>query len=279
VQYQHIEVRPLSTALGAEIHGVDLTRPLPDAAYAEIRAAFLAHLVIFFRDQRLTPEQHIQLARRFGTIEINPIYKPLAAYPEIMPVIKERTDAKNIGDTWHTDMSYMEQPPLGSILHAREVPPAGGDTMFASQYLAYERLSEGMRALLDGLHAVHSDVFVTGRVKERNAGRSTQLREDLPETATVHPVVRTHDETGRRALYVNAPLTRNFVGMTREESLPLLTFLYAHAVRPEFTCRFRWQAGSIAFWDNRCTQHYALDDYPGHRREMHRITIQGPRPQ
>jgi taurine dioxygenase len=277
--YSRIEVRPLTSALGAEIHGVDLAREADPAVYQEIRQALLDNLVIFFRDQDLTPAQHKAVAARFGEIEINPIYKSVDGHPEVMPVIKEKHDKKNIGDTWHTDMSYLERPPLGSILYAREVPPAGGDTMFANQYLAYETLSDALRAVLDPLQAVHSDFFVTGRIKERNKDRSTQLREDLPETAATHPVIRRHDETGRKALYVNFPLTRNFVGMTREESLPLLSYLYGHAVKPEFTCRFRWTKGAIAFWDNRCTQHYALDDYHGYRREMHRITIAGPRPQ
>jgi taurine dioxygenase len=275
-----LSIRPLATACGAEIFGVDLAREVDAETFREIRQALLEHGVIFFRDQTLTPERHKAVARRFGEIVVHASYKALDGHPEIMPVIKEKTDKHNIGSTWHTDMSFLERPPLGSILVAREVPPYGGDTLFASQYLAYESLSTGMRAMLDGLQAVHSDAFLTARTAERNATRSTQLRDDRHGvvTSAVHPVVRTHDETGRKALYINYPFTERFADMTREESLPLLQFLYAHAVRPEFTCRFRWAPGSIAFWDNRCVQHNALNDYPGYRREMHRITIAGPRP-
>lgn len=275
-----LTIRPLTTALGAEVVGVDLAREDDPEVYAEIRQALLDHLVIFFRDQTLTPERHKEITRRFGEIVIHRSYKGLDGHPEIMPVVKEKTDKDNIGSTWHSDMSFLEEPPLGSILYAREIPPYGGDTLFANQYLAYETLSPGMRAMLDGMRAVHSDGFLIARARERNATRSTQLREDKQGTITsaVHPVVRTHDETGRKALYVNYPFTEHFEGMTREESLPLLEFLYDHAVRPEFTCRFRWQIGSVAFWDNRSCQHNALNDYHGYRREMHRTTIAGPRP-
>jgi taurine dioxygenase len=275
-----LTIRPLTTALGAEVFGVDLAHEDDPEVYAEIRQALLDHLVIFFREQTLTPERHKEITRRFGEIVIHGSYKGLDGHPEIMPVVKEKTDKDNIGSTWHSDMSFLEEPPLGSILYAREVPPYGGDTLFANQYLAYETLSPGMRAMLDGMRAVHSDRFLIARARERNATRSTQLREDSQATITsaVHPVVRTHDETGRKALYVNYPFTENFEGMTREESLPLLEFLYDHAVRLDFTCRFRWQVGSVAFWDNRSCQHNALNDYHGYRREMHRTTIAGPRP-
>jgi taurine dioxygenase len=275
-----VTVKPLATACGAEIFGVDLAREEDPATFAEIRKALLDHGVIFFRDQSITPERHKAVTRRFGEIVVHGTYKSLDGHPEIMPVVKEKADRHNIGDSWHTDMSFLEEPPLGSILVAREVPPHGGDTLFASQYLAYETLSPGLRAALDGMKAVHSDRFLNARIAERNASRSTQLRDDRQGviTSAVHPVVRTHDETGRKALYVNYPFTEHFLDMTREESLPLLTYLYAHASRPEFTCRFRWAPGSIAFWDNRCCQHYALNDYSGVRREMHRITIAGPRP-
>jgi taurine dioxygenase len=276
-----LSIRPLTTGCGAEIFGVDLDHEEDAATFREIRQALLDHGVIFLRDQRLTPERHKAVARRFGEIVVHGSYKSLDGHPEIMPVIKEKTDKHNIGSTWHTDMSFLERPPLGSILVAREVPPYGGDTLFANQYLAYESLSAGMRAMLGGLRAVHSDAFLSARTAERNATRSTQLREDRQGivTSAVHPVVRTHDETGRKALYVNYPFTERFVDMTREESLPLLQFLYAHGARPEFSCRFRWAPGSIAFWDNRCVQHNALNDYAGYRREMHRITIAGPRPE
>lgn len=275
-----LSIRPLTTALGAEVFGIDLVHEEDPGVFAEIRRALLDHLVIFFRDQNLTPERQIEIARRFGDIVVHGSYKSFEGHPEIMPVIKEKTDKHNIGSTWHTDMSFLEKPPLGSILYAREVPPFGGDTLFANQYLAYETLSAGMREMLDRLRAVHSDRFLISQARERNATRSTQLREDRIGTVTsaIHPVVRIHDETGRKALYVNYPFTEHFADMRREESLPILNFLYDHAVKPEFTCRFRWQVGSIAFWDNRCCQHNALNDYPGYRREMHRVTIAGHRP-
>lgn len=274
-----MRVRKMTGGCGAEVTGIDVKR-LSNSEWDGVRNAFAEHGVIFFRDQELTPERHKEIARRFGEIVMHGSYKALDGHPEIMPVVKEKTDKDNIGSTWHTDMSFLDEPPLGSILYAREIPPYGGDTLFANQYVAYETLSPGLREMLDRMRAVHSDRFLIARARERNATRSTQLREDAKgiETSAVHPVVRTHDETGRKALYVNYPFTEHFVDMTREESLPILNFLYEHSIRPDFTCRFRWQVGSIAFWDNRCCQHNALNDYPGYRREMHRITIAGPRP-
>lgn len=280
---QHIEVNPIAGALGAEIGGVDLSDDIGNAVFSEIQQALNENLVIFFRDQELTPDQQKDFGRRFGTLNIHPQYVPLDGHPEILPVLKEPEEEKNIGDVWHTDVSFLEQPSMGSILYAHEVPSAGGDTMFANQYLAYESLSEGMRELLDDMTAVHSDRVLSNplNAKDRNEGRSTRIREDAmteEEILNEHPVVRTHVDTGRKCLYVNDPFTVRFSGMTEEESKPLLDFLYAHATRPEFTCRFRWEEKSIAFWDNRCTQHYALNDYHGQRRTMHRVTVNGERP-
>lgn len=276
-----IEIRPLTGTCGAEIFGVDLAEPLHDDVVAQIRTTLAERGVVFFRDQRLTPDQQKAFGRRFGPLVSNPVYGHVEGHPEIMPVVKEPTDKYNIGDTWHSDMSYMPEPPLGSILYAREVPPWGGDTLWTNMTLAWESLSDGMKRLVEDRRALHSDRFLTARIEERNAGRSTRLREDRvgQELNALHPVVRTHDESGRKALYVNYPFTWAFEGMSREESLPLLTQLVAHATKPEFCCRFRWQAGSVAFWDNRCTMHYACNDYQGYRREMHRITIEGGRPQ
>ena len=276
-----LNVRPLTGALGAEIFGVDLSKNLSSELIQEIRNNFLQYSVIFFRDQDLTPEQHLNFSKMFGPLVINPVYGNVDGYPEIMPVIKNEKDKYNIGDTWHSDMSYMSEPPLGSILYAREVPQVGGDTLWTNMYMAYEFLPTPLRNALDELNAIHSDSFLTSRIEERNAGRSTKLVADpnRAELRATHPVIRTHDETKKRALYVNYPFTYSFEGMSREESLPLLNQLYAHATKPEFSCRFRWQKGSIAFWDNRCTMHYACNDYQGHRRVMNRTTIAGPKPE
>jgi taurine dioxygenase len=283
MSYQHIEVEPIAGALGAEINGVDLSEDIGNAVFSEIQQALHENLAIFFRDQDLTPDQHKDFGLRFGTLNIHPQYVPLDGHPEILPILKEPEDTLNIGAAWHTDVSFLEQPSLGSILFAHDVPESGGDTMFANQFLAYEALSEGMRDMLDGMTAVHSDRVLSNpaSAKNRNEGRSTLIREEAmteEEIVNEHPVVRTHVDTGRKSLYVNRAFTTRFSGMTEAESQPLLDFLYAQAVRPEFTCRFRWEKKSVAFWDNRCTQHYALNDYQGQRREMHRVTVNGERP-
>ena len=283
MEFTLIEVCPIAGACGAEVLGIDLAEPLDNEAFAEVHRAFLDNQVIFFRDQKITPEQHKAFGRRFGELNIHPQYEPVDGHPEILPIVKEPEDRDNIGDTWHSDLTFLEKPPLGSILYALEVPPVGGDTLFANQYLAYESLSDGMRKMLDGLVAVHSSRILSDpeMAKARNTSRSTKLREDAEtaeEMTSEHPLVRTHPETGRKGLFVNLPFTIRFKDMTEEESKPLLHFLYEHASRPEFTCRFRWEKGSIAMWDNRCVQHYALNDYHGYRRTMHRVTVNGDRP-
>ncbi len=277
---QAMDVRPLTGICGVEVFGLDISQPLQPDVVAEIRRLLSGSGVVFFRDQSLTPEQHKAFGIQFGPLVSNPVYDHVPGYPEIMPVVKEPADRYNIGDTWHSDMSYMEEPPLGSILYAREVPPQGGDTLWTNMRVAYEALPVAMKEMLAGRRALHSDRFLTERLQERNAGRSTRLREDRvgKELTALHPMVRCHDESGQPALYINYPFTWALEGMSREESLPLLNQLVQHATRPEFCCRFRWEKGSVAFWDNRCTMHYACNDYQGHRREMHRITVTGPRP-
>ncbi|HET7595978.1 MAG TPA: TauD/TfdA family dioxygenase, partial [Burkholderiales bacterium] len=259
--YRRIEVRPIAGALGAEVDGPDLSRPLDDETVAEIRRAFLEHLVIFFRAQRLTPVQQLEFARSFGDPVEYPQLKGLPECPLITPVIKLEHERMNFGGVWHSDTSYLQRPPMASMLYAVEIPPFGGDTLFANQYLAYEALSEGLRRALGGLRGVNTstkaDVSKTREERLRAAGA------DLKALIGVHPVVRTHPETGRRALYVNSGHTAHFEGWTEAESRPLLDFLFAHQVRPEWTCRFRWEAGSLAFWDNRCTQHNPVNDYHG----------------
>ena len=271
------EVRPTSGALGAELLGVDLAQPLDAEAAADIRQAFYEHGVIFFRDQRLTPQQHIAFAQRMGTININRFFKTVPNYPQIAEVRKEAAHKTNIGGAWHTDHSYDQVPALGSILLAREVPSRGGDTMFACMAQAYDALSDGLKRTLKSLRAVHSSRQVFG-VESYMANPDRKDRLLNPELATqeaMHPVVIRHPETGRHTLYVNATFTTHFEGWTVEESKPLLDFLYRHAASPEFQTRFRWEEGSLAFWDNRATWHYALNDYTGEHRLMHRITLDG----
>jgi taurine dioxygenase len=273
-----LEIRPVAGALGAEILGVDLARDLTEDVVAAIRRAWLQHLVVFFRDQTLTPGEFLAFARRFGEPIEYPFVKGLPEFPTIIPVLKLAHERINFGGLWHSDTAYLDVPPMASMLIAREVPPAGGDTEFASMYAAWEALSDGMKRLLEPLQAVNSsalaDVSRTREDRMRDSGRAEAAREYVAE----HPVVRVHPETGRKALYVNGAHTERFRGMTREESAPLLQFLFRHQVRPEFTCRFRWRPGSVAFWDNRCAQHNAINDYQGHRRLMHRITLAGDRP-
>jgi taurine dioxygenase len=269
----HLEIRPMSGSAGAEIGGVDLSGPLPGGIVQDVRDALARYGVVVFRDQTLTPDQHIAVARHFGEININRFFTSVDGHPEIALVSKEPEQKTNIGGGWHTDHSYDENPALGSMLYAREVPPSGGDTMFASMYTAYDALSDGLKQTLSGLRAVHSSRHVFG--KERPDMKGRYRNPDLATQDAIHPVVITHPESGRRALYVNPGFTLNFDGWTVDESRPLLTYLYQHAARPEFTCRLRWRNGSLAFWDNRSTWHYALNDYQGERRLMHRITIEG----
>jgi len=275
--YHHIRVEPVSSHVGAEISGVDLTAPLADDTFAEIRRAFGEYGVVFFRDQRLSPEQHVAFAERFAPIDINRFFAAVPGYPMIAEVRKEPEQTRNIGGGWHTDHSYDAAPALGSMLYAREVPTTGGDTLFAGMYAAYEALSDGLKATLEGLRACHSSRHVFGAEAMAKRG-DLNGRIGNPELATqdvVHPVVIRHPETGRKALYVNPGFTLRFEGWTEDESRPLLQYLFQHATRPEFTCRFHWREGSLALWDNRSTWHFAVNDYHGKRRLLHRITIQG----
>ncbi|MCK6449374.1 MAG: TauD/TfdA family dioxygenase [Alphaproteobacteria bacterium] len=280
-----IEVRPVAGALGAEIAGVDLSRKLDDATIDAVIAAFHEHLVLFFRGQRLTPEQQVAFTRLFGPPMETPFVEAMEGYPFIVKVLKE-ADERNVstfGNAWHSDFSSLAEPPLGSILYALEVPEYGGDTLFANMYAAYEALSPGMRRMLDGLRAIHvGKPYGTkyGPGKELRTSRSIGIERNRPEAdlEVSHPVVRTHPETGRKALFVNAIYTLRFADMTEAESRPLLDYLYQHVTRPEFTCRFRWTPGALALWDNRATLHYAVNDYDGSRRLLHRTMIAGTRP-
>ncbi len=273
-----LDIRPASATIGAEIHGVDLDHDLDAATIATLRQTLLDHLVIFFRGQNLPPDRFLAFARRFGAPVEYPFVKGIEGYPEIIAVAKLEHERTNFGGVWHSDTTYLEIPPMGTMLLAREVPPVGGDTLFANMCVAYETLSDGMKRLLDGLRAVNSSAKADVTKTREDRIRSDPTALARQELAAEHPVVRTHPETGRKALYVNTAHTVRFAGMTEEESKPILDYLHRHQTRPEFTCRFSWQVGSLAFWDNRATQHYPLNDYHGHRRIMHRITLAGDRP-
>jgi taurine dioxygenase len=272
-----LAIHPVAGALGAEISGVDLSQPLSEATIAALRRAWLDHLVIFFRDQDLSPAQFLAFARRFGDVIEYPFVKGLDDYPEIIPVLKLPHERVNFGGVWHSDTAYLEVPPMASMLIAREIPPFGGDTLFANMYLAYETLSDGMKRMLEGLVAINSSAKADAS-RTREDRMKDSAREVKKDYVAAHPVVRRHPETGRRALYVNVAHTVRFEGMTDEESAPLLDHLFRHQIRPEFTCRFRWRSGSLAFWDNRCAQHNAINDYRGYRRLLHRVTLAGDPP-
>ncbi len=281
---EKIEIAPLSGALGAEVRGLDLSRPLDGEAFAAVHAAYLEHQVLVFRGQRLTPDRQLAFSRRFGELLRLPYIAPLPEHPEIVAVLKE-AEERNIstfGGTWHSDFSFLEQPPSASLLYAHEVPARGGDTIWADMYRAHDSLSDGLRTLLRGLRAIHSGVpyGTSGPPPDLPVSRSVKMTRGDPsaDVEIAHPVVRRHGETGRPALFVNSVYTTRFADMTAEESAPLLGYLEAHATQPEFTCRVSWNIGTLVLWDNRCTQHLAVNDYDGARRLLHRTTVVGERP-
>lgn len=274
-----ITVEPVSGAIGATVRGVDLSAPLDEATVAQISQAFLDHHVLFFRDQDLSPESQLRFGRFFGELDTHPFVEGMEAHPEVIEVVTEPEDRLNFGGGWHTDVTFLEEPDLGSILYAVDVPEFGGDTLFANQHAAYDALSDTMKGLLDGLVAKHSagPQYAEGGYSTLSKSMKTKSAERADRVVR-HPLVRTHPETGRKALYVNRAFTIGIEGMRVDESAALLEFLFEHAVREPFTCRFRWFSGSVAMWDNRSVQHYALYDYRGHRRHMRRITVKGDRP-
>lgn len=275
MNYRHIDVRPISGALGAEIGGVDFAQALSDEVVAEIRQAWLEHLVVFFRDQDITPAQQIAVAERFGEPVEYPFVEGLSDYPVITPVLKLEHEVVNFGGLWHSDTTYQPRPPMATMLYAHEVPEYGGDTLFANCYLAYETLSDGLKAALQDLIGVNTSA--KQRTADTRAARIADAPKQDPDVALVaeHPVVRVHPETGRKSLYVSFAHTVRFVGWTEAESTPMLDYLFAHQTNPEFTCRFRWEPGSIALWDNRCALHNPINDYQGQKRLLHRITFAG----
>jgi taurine dioxygenase len=268
--YRFLDVRPIAGSLGAELLGVDLAA-INDDVFDEVYRAFVEHQVVFFREQKLTSDQFLAFAKRWGEIAIYPYMKGLPTHPQILEILKTEKDTYAFGNIWHTDSSFLAIPPKATMLYALELPPAGGDTAFSNMYLAYDRLSDGMKALIGGLKAMNVGDQPVARFTELSNMQSQDPGK--VQVKTIHPVVRTHPDTGRKALYVGGH-TVHFENMTKEESAPLLNYLRQHAITPEFTCRFRWAPGSMAIWDNRCTIHYAIDDYSGQRRRMHRIIIE-----
>lgn len=275
-----IRVVDLTPTIGSEVHGIDLAAPLADDVLGRLRALWLERLVLVFKGQRLDPDAQLAFARRIGEPDRYPFLRGLDGYPEITEVLKRADETVNFGGLWHADTTYQPRPPMATMLYAVELPPVGGDTLFADQRLAYETLSAGLRELLRGLRAVASaarpDVAATRAERVADAGTG----ERAEAWQAVHPVVRRHPETGRPSLFINRAHTACFEGWSETDSRPLLEHLFAHQVREEFTCRLRWAVGDLALWDNRACLHYPLNDYHGHRRLLRRITLKGdaPRP-
>jgi taurine dioxygenase len=278
-----VNVEPWSGVCGAVISGVDLSSGLDDAAVAEIRRAVVEHGVVFFRGQSLDPDQQVAFSRRFGPYSPVPFVQPIAGHPEVIAVVREAEETQRFtfGSLWHSDFSFLPEPPMGSILHALEVPPIGGDTLWANQYLAFSTLSPGLRETVRHLRGVHSareaySPKMQG-IHDRFAGMRVQTGEEANREQH-HPAVRVHPETGREALFLNAQYTLGLDGWWPHEARLLLDYLFAHATQPAFTCRWRWEVGDVAFWDNRCVQHMVMADSTGHRRAMHRTTVAGEAP-
>ena len=270
--YASIQVDKLTPHTGAEIRGVDLAQPLDEPTFKEVHAALIDNGVIFFRDQHLTPDQQKAFGRLFGELHMHPAAPSLLeGHPEILVIHADEKSRHVAGENWHSDVSCDLEPPMGSILYMQELPPVGGDTLFASMYAAYEALSEPMKRFLEPLTAMHEGEHVyRGRYGVNDTGKVFPKAE--------HPVIRTHPVSGRKALFVNGGFTTRITQLTRPESDALLQFLFRHVETPEFHCRFRWQVNSVAFWDNRCVQHHAMWDYYPQRRHGHRVTIKGDRP-
>jgi len=273
-----MKIKRIAGAIGAEIIGLDLTQSPSSDLTKEVREVFLKNSVIFLRNQRLTSKQFMNFATAMGEPIQYPFVKGFDDFPQIIEVKKLEHEKVNFGGVWHSDTTYLEKPPMGSMLLSKEIPPYGGDTLFACQYAAYESLSDTMQRLLEGLQGINSsakaDVSKTREDRIKSDGN-----ESLPKSfSSSHPVVRTHPETGRKALFVNTAHTTGIEGLTDKESASLLSFLFEHQVKPEFTCRWAWEPDALAFWDNRCAQHNPINDYHGFRRVLHRITLQGDKP-
>ncbi|MBV9250241.1 MAG: TauD/TfdA family dioxygenase [Acetobacteraceae bacterium] len=273
VPYETITLDQLTPIIGAEVGGVDLSQPLSNHQMAEVHRALAENLVIFFRDQQLTPEDHLAFGRAFGELHIHPAAPHAPGHPELMIIHADKNSPRANGEGWHSDVSCDSEPPMGSILYIKTCPPKGGDTLFANMYAAYDALSDRMKAYLDGLTAIHDG---------EEAYRGTYANYGIADKPTYpraeHPVVRTHPVTGKRALYINRGFTKRILGIPSDESDGILQCLYRHVENPLFQCRFRWRENSVAFWDNRCTQHRAMWDYWPHTRSGFRVTVKGTRP-
>lgn len=267
-QFQSFSVEPVNGALGAEVHGVDLSNTLDQNTIADIETALLHNLVLVFRNQNLSAQQLANIGSQFGELHINPFVESVDGVDQVIAVRSKENEEKRFAGLWHSDISWGETPSMGSLLYAKTLPDFGGDTLFSNAYLAYETLSDGYKSLLNKLKAVH-------QVDQYNI--STIKGETQPKPV-LHPVIRTHPQSGRKALFVNEYFTSRFENMTENESRPMLSYLFEHATRPDFTCRIRWQPGTLVFWDNRCTQHYATNDYAGQERVMYRVTLNGDVP-
>ncbi len=282
--FTKLEARPLAGALGAEIVGIDVSRAIDDAVFDELQRALVDFGVLCFRDQHIDHAQQVAFARRFGTLDVHPIVKGTDDIPELVRVLKPAGESASFGVGWHSDNSFFAEPSLGSVLYGVTIPPYGGDTLYASMERAFDALSTPMKTFLDGMVAVHSassayDPKVTGEKKYRGeAPISYRYDEQAINAEVQHPVIRTHPVSGRKSIYVNQMFTQRIVGLNSNESRALLAFLYDHCVQPEFTCRLRWQPNTLAMWDNRSVQHYAIDDYRQFERLMYRVTICGDRP-
>lgn len=277
-----MDLQPIAGSLGANVQGIDFSRDLSNSEVADVYAAFLEHKVLVFDGPVLSPEQQLRAARIFGEPDIYPFIKGLSDFPEIIEILKTEKDTKNFGGGWHSDTAYLPEPAKGTLLMALETPDSGGDTLFANTVRAYEALSDGMKATLEGLVGVNDSNSLYGGSRAQAMAQMDGMAKNNVADAEVyvseHPVVRTHPETGQKGLYVNRAHTKRFAGMMEEESQPLIAFLSDHITRPEFTCCVRWQPGTVTVWDNRVTQHCALNDYQGKRRLMRRITLKGDRP-
>jgi taurine dioxygenase len=271
--YETIAVDKLTPIIGAEITGADLSTPLPNHQMAEIHRALAENLVIFFRDQNLTQEQHLAFGRNFGPLHIHPAAPSAPGHPELMVIHADKDSKRANGEGWHSDVSCDTEPPMGSILYLKQTPPRGGDTLFASMYAAYEALSDRMKTYLDGLLAVHD-----GEESYRGTYANLGVADKPVYPRAEHPVIRTHPVTGKKALYVNRGFTKRILGVPRDESAAILSYLYDHAENPLFQCRFRWTPNALAFWDNRCVQHRAMWDYWPHTRSGFRVTVAGDKP-